>query len=110
MVEEACRDQGSGVRVYPSSGHVVKFDPKKVLVRSWGPTVGRTSLLATQGISGGGSNSRCSGAREQSAPAASRELQGPEEERGRGRKRGTCRKREAEKERVSGARSPVAVF
>jgi len=31
----------------PFSGDGVKFDPREVLVRSWGDTVGRMSLLAT---------------------------------------------------------------
>ena len=34
----------------PSSGEGVKFDPTEVLGRSWGPTVGRMRLVATQGM------------------------------------------------------------
>jgi len=40
----------SSERIYPLSGDEVKFGSKEVLGRSWGPTVGRMSLHATEGI------------------------------------------------------------
>jgi len=45
MPRGACSVQSAAP--YPLSGDGVKFGPKEVLGRSYGPTVGRISLLAT---------------------------------------------------------------